>query len=151
MQAKHNSQGYSCLNCKTWVPISKKMGTKNRNHCPNCLWSQHVDNLTSGDRSAICHGMMEPIGLTFKKEGIDKYGKPRQGELMLIHQCKRCQRISINRIAADDNIDTILAVFNASKELATTIKDQLAILQIKLLDERDEAEIRIQIYGRENL
>ncbi|MDD3661446.1 MAG: RNHCP domain-containing protein [Candidatus Dojkabacteria bacterium] len=32
-------------------------------HCPNCLWSKHVD-VNPGDRRATCRGLMEPIGCT---------------------------------------------------------------------------------------
>lgn len=30
-------------------------GSSHRNHCPNCLYSLHVD-ITPGDRAAACHG-----------------------------------------------------------------------------------------------
>ncbi len=60
---------------------------------------------------------MKPIGLTFKWEGVDKYNNLREGELMLIHECTGCGKISINRIAADDNEETILKVFDESQKL----------------------------------
>lgn len=53
---------------------------------------------------------MEPVGLTFKAEGIDKYGKKRQGEIMLIFKCLMCGKVSNNRIAGDDNPEMILAI-----------------------------------------
>lgn len=52
---------------------------------------------------------MRPIGLTFKYEG---YG--RQGEIMLVHECSACGKLSINRIAGDDSNDRIITVFNSS-------------------------------------
>lgn len=51
---------------------------------------------------------MEPIGLTLKEEGFDKYGNKKQGEVMVIHRCLECGKISINRIAADDDNEKIL-------------------------------------------
>ena len=72
---------FKCQNCSKDIKINLQMGTKNRNHCPNCLFSLHVDE-KPGDRSSLCYKLMEPIGLTFKKEGYDKYGKEKIGELM---------------------------------------------------------------------
>jgi hypothetical protein len=73
-----------------------------------CLWSKHVDE-AKGDRRASCLGGMEPIGLTFKHEGHGKVG-----EIMLIHHCSVCEKISINRIARDDPEHKILGIFNQS-------------------------------------
>jgi hypothetical protein len=57
---------------------------------------------------------MEPIGLRFKK---DK-------ELMIVHKCLSCGKISNNRIAGDDFIDIILSlVVEDSKENLLTIKN----------------------------
>ena len=33
---------------------------------------------------------------------------------MLIHECTECESLSINRIAADDDSDSIMDVFNGS-------------------------------------
>ena len=38
------------------------LGYSCRNHCPNCLYSKHVDK-NPGDRQEDCHGMLEPIGI----------------------------------------------------------------------------------------
>jgi isocitrate dehydrogenase kinase/phosphatase len=94
---------------------------------------------------------MEPIGFTFKKEGFDKYGKPRQGELMIIHQCQDCGQISINRIAADDEQATILKIFENSKELEKEILTKLKQEGIRLLSGQDEKEIRTQLFGKPNV
>lgn len=100
---------FICKNCSKEVSLNA-VGTRNRNHCPYCLWSSHVDKKT-GDRENFCHGLMEPIGLTFKKdEGIDKYGEKRQGEIMVVHKCQICGKVSKNRIAGDDNPEVILAI-----------------------------------------
>jgi DNA-directed RNA polymerase subunit RPC12/RpoP len=99
-----------CLNCKREIPDNKLIGTANRNHCPFCLWSRHLDLNIPGDRKATCHGLMEPIGITFKDEGFDKWGKKKQGEIMLIHKCMVCGKISKNRIAGDDEPEKILEI-----------------------------------------
>ena len=42
-------------------------GVNNRNHCPYCLWSCHLDLYTAGDRLSACKAPMKPIGLTMKR------------------------------------------------------------------------------------
>jgi hypothetical protein len=145
---KEKSSGFSCQHCHKFVPINEFIGTKNRNHCPFCLWSKHVDLIKPGDRKASCHTSMQPIGLTFKQEGVDKYGKLKQGELMLIHLCSQKDKISINRIAADDNEDLILKVFYDSQSLEQQTKQQLIEVGINLLTKKDEAEIKNQLFGK---
>ncbi|HYC79501.1 MAG TPA: RNHCP domain-containing protein, partial [Candidatus Binatia bacterium] len=49
-------ENFVCENCGT-----KVSGNGYTNHCPNCLYSKHVDN-NPGDRLNKCHGLMEPIG-----------------------------------------------------------------------------------------
>jgi len=94
---------FRCTSCRQDVPL-EAVGTKNRNHCPLCLCSRHVD-VAIGDRKADCLGAMRPIGITHKSDGV---------ELMLVHQCMSCGKISKNRIAGDDNVATLLAVFDIS-------------------------------------
>ena len=91
---------------------------------------------------------MKPIGLTFKQEGIDKYGLPRQGELMLIHECLGCGKISINRIAGDDNPETILRVFEESQGLPSGKKELLKRSGIEIISEGDRKKIIIQLFGK---
>lgn len=134
------TSGFKCLNCKEFVADKKFIGTAHRNHCPICLWSKHIMN-------SDCGGKMEPIGLTFKKEGLDKYGKEKIGELMMIHLCLTCHRLSFNRIAADDNPEMILHIFEESKNLNHGLLDKLNNENIKILTESDKPEILIQLYG----
>lgn len=117
MKSEEKKGGFKCCYCGQWVRFSEFMGTAHRNHCPYCLWSKHVDDRKVGDRKSQCQKPMKPIGLTFKWEGVDKYNNLREGELMLIHECTGCGKISINRIAADDNEETILKVFDESQKL----------------------------------
>ena len=93
---------------------------------------------------------MKPIGLTFKKEGLDKYGKEKIGELMLIHLCLTCQDFSINRIAADDNPEMILHIFEESKNLDQGLLDKLSDEKIKILTESEKSEILTQLYGKKS-
>ncbi len=82
---------FTCRNCKKEVPLNAP-GTKNRNHCPTCLFSLHIDN-SIGDRSSDCLGLMPPIGKILKEDG----------EEVLIHKCLKCGFVRKNRIAGDDN------------------------------------------------
>lgn len=86
-----SSSAFTCEHCKMTVPGSAP-GTEHRNHCPNCLWSLHVD-LRTGDRRSGCRGQMEPVGIA------TRHG----GEWMLIHRCTNCGMLRMNRIAGDDN------------------------------------------------
>ena len=121
-------------------------GTANRNHCPACLWSKHMDEKESGDRKATCMGMMEPIGLTFKKEGLDKYGKERQGEIMLVHKCEKCGKVVINRIAGDDQTNQIMSLFEKTQK--NKISKTQNIDGVRVLGEEDRNEVRAQLYGK---
>ncbi|MDR2546902.1 MAG: RNHCP domain-containing protein [Lachnospiraceae bacterium] len=87
----HGSDNFSCQNCSHQVETTGA-GSSHRNHCPNCLFSLHVDD-EQGDRAADCGGVMEPISIWVKKNG----------EWALIHRCKICGELNHNRIAADDN------------------------------------------------
>lgn len=85
------SDVFTCKVCgRTIVP--EGAGSNHRNHCPNCLSSLHVDE-EPGDRESDCGGIMEPISVWVRKNG----------EWAVIHRCKRCGKLSSNRIAADDN------------------------------------------------
>jgi DNA-directed RNA polymerase subunit RPC12/RpoP len=86
---------FICVGCSKKVSYDAP-GTKNRNHCPYCLASLHVDEII-GDRSSQCHGLMPAIG---------KFYKP-DGEEMLAHKCQKCGQIRKNRVAGDDSYEEI--------------------------------------------
>jgi len=145
---ERNAGGFKCSHCRIFIPINEIMGTENRNHCHCCLWSKHLDRETPGDRKSECQQGMKPIGLTFKQEGHDKYGKLKQGELMLIHECQGCDKLSINRIAADDDTNAVLEVFELSKNLDPERMEAIEQQQIRLLGENDLQQIKTQLFGK---
>lgn len=98
------SETFRCVKCKQQVD-TLSFGTTQRNHCPQCLWSRHVDNFP-GDRKSACGGPMEPLAV-FVAQG---------GEWMLIHRCKSCGLLHENRIAGDDNMMILMAI--AARPLA---------------------------------
>lgn len=105
---------FKCKNCGKDVETEGYVGTKNRNHCPYCLYSVHLDRDIPGDRKERCKGLMKPIGITFKSLKKDKYGKERIGEIMIVHKCSQCGVISNNRIAGDDSVEEILKIAKAT-------------------------------------
>ena len=60
-------EGFNCKACGKFITV-RDCGTNNRNHCPHCLSSIHLDNIP-GDRSADCGGIMEPISIYVRPDG----------------------------------------------------------------------------------
>jgi len=88
---KGSCEVFICRHCgRTVIPLQS--GGNQRNHCPDCLWSLHVD-LRTGDRMSGCRGLMEPIAV---------WVKPSQ-EWAVLHRCQSCGFIRANRIAGDDD------------------------------------------------
>jgi hypothetical protein len=138
---------FTCRQCQA-VVYSQPMisGVKNRNHCPYCLWSRHVDHAQPGDRMSACKAIMQPIGLTVKR-GHNKYEEGTYGELMLIHCCSECDKLSINRIAADDQAERLMEIFRASLGLDSSTQCQLEVSGIHLLQGEDVMLVVSQLLG----
>jgi len=62
-----NKENFICEECATKVE-----GGGYTDHCPNCLWSKHVD-INPGDRKSSCGGKMEPSGVVRKGENYFIY------------------------------------------------------------------------------
>jgi len=73
------------------------------NHCPNCLFSKHVD-VNPGDRQEGCEGMMEPIGLDQKN-----------GKFVLIHRCLKCGIVKRNKVSLEDNKEELVKISSKDK------------------------------------
>ncbi len=86
-------ESFVCENCKNLV---KKLEYSARDHCPNCLYSKHVD-INPGDRLNTCLGLLKPIG-------IEKY----RDTYKIIYKCLKCKEIHKNIMAIDDNMDLII-------------------------------------------
>ena len=69
------------------------MGNGYTNHCPDCLWSKHVD-IQPGDRAATCRGLMEPVAIEYVRS-----------EFVIVHRCAACGHVRRNRAATDDQLD----------------------------------------------
>jgi rubrerythrin len=84
-------EDFICAKCGTSVK-----GTGYTDHCPNCLWSRHVD-VNPGDRQASCGGDMEPLGVEIKS-----------GEKVIYYKCQRCGLAHRVRASAEDNFEAII-------------------------------------------
>ena len=69
------------------------------------------------------------------------------GELMLIHECIECKTLSINRIAADDDSGTVMAIFQESFTLSHQIHALCEEQGIVILGTKDAEIVRVQLYG----
>jgi hypothetical protein len=85
-----NREEFICEFCGQFVK-----GNGYTNHCPNCLWSKHVD-INPGDRKNDCRGIMEPIDAFLKN-----------GNWILKQQCKKCGEIRNIRLQKGDNLDVL--------------------------------------------
>jgi hypothetical protein len=138
---------FRCTHCEASVSSAHLLsGVNNRNHCPYCLWSRHLDLFAAGDRLSACKGQMKPVGLTMKT-GRNKYRLDQRGELMLIHECMECKALSINRIAADDNSEAVIAVFQASLQFNPQTHFTCQQYGIVILNARDTTAVYKQLYG----
>jgi hypothetical protein len=136
---------FKCGNCGALVSnVHILSGVNNRNHCPYCLWSCHLDLYSSGDRLSACKGKMKPIGLTMKKSR-NRYQLSPRGELMLIHFCTECEAVSINRIAADDDAQSVIDIFHVSANIRRhEFYEQHGI---NLLNSESAEIVYTQLYG----
>jgi DNA-directed RNA polymerase subunit RPC12/RpoP len=138
---------FSCLRCGVTVSAAFELsGVRNRNHCPYCLWSRHLDWRTPGDRLSSCKSAMRPIGLTLKNDR-NKYAAAPSGELMVVHRCTDCGALSINRIAADDGAEILLEIFHSSRQMER--RDQRALEQagIRILVRNDWGIVSRRLFG----
>lgn len=93
MSFTRTTENFVCEKCSTEVE-----GNGYTNHCPNCLWSKHVD-IFPGDRAEKCGGMMEPIAVTKKGQ-----------EYIITHKCIVCGFEKPNKAVKDDNFDMLVQV-----------------------------------------
>ena len=92
------NETFVCKNCG-WLVSPADAGSEHRNHCPNCLYSLHLD-IEPGDRESDCGSLMEPVAVWVRKNG----------EWAIIHRCKRCGTMHSNRIGADDNPVKLISI-----------------------------------------
>lgn len=72
-----------------------------RDHCPNCLYSKHVD-INPGDRANTCLGLLKPIDIE----------KNKKADYKIVYRCEKCGEIHKNISAKDDSFDEILKIMS---------------------------------------
>ncbi len=87
------NEDFICENCGNKV---EKSNYTARDHCPNCLYSKHLD-INPGDRMNECKGLMKPIG-------IEKF----KDSFKIIYKCSKCGEMHKNIVHSDDNMDEII-------------------------------------------
>jgi len=95
LKFKRTKENFICASCG-----AKIIGTGYTDHCPNCLYSKHVD-VFPGDRQAKCGGLMQPISATIKGQSY-----------VIFYQCQKCGYQSSVKAGKDDNLETIIALIN---------------------------------------
>lgn len=85
-------ENFRCANCAHDVS-----GNGYTNHCPECLWSMHVD-VYPGDRAATCRAPMRPVRLLYER-----------GEFMVLHECTNCGLKRRNRASGDDRLSALIS------------------------------------------
>jgi hypothetical protein len=139
---------FVCMSCHNFVSAEAVLSSvQHRNHCPYCLSSRHLDLYEAGDRLSACKARMRPVALTLKKT-FKKYTQANRGELMLVHLCEDCGRFSINRFAADDDVTTVLEIFDHLPGLDTQTKSALMQSGIIPLGAGDRHIAQEQLLGR---
>jgi predicted RNA-binding Zn-ribbon protein involved in translation (DUF1610 family) len=68
-------EAFVCAHCGLEVEPLRRT---DRDHCPRCLRSLHVD-VVPGDRASTCGGLMDPVGAEI-----------RGGDVVIHHRCRRC-------------------------------------------------------------
>lgn len=92
MSYKNINKNFICDNCHKYVPKLKK---GNRDHCPNCLYSKHID-IEPGDRLNKCLGFLIPLNIINKKN-----------KTQIKYTCEKCGDTVYCITAIDDNLDIL--------------------------------------------
>lgn len=93
LKFQRNIENFSCEKCRVYV-----LGNGYTNHCPECLWSKHVD-VFPGDRQSLCGGLMRPVRVELKG-----------GDIGIVHVCEICSHEKRNRISPEDNQETVFRI-----------------------------------------
>lgn len=95
---KRKIENFDCEHCGASV-----FGNGYTNHCPECLWSKHVDK-DPGDRAEPCGGLMKP-----------HRAEVSAGEISIIHKCISCKKEKRNKRGHHDNELAILKAMETGR------------------------------------
>ena len=91
------NDSFICQNCGAENPPAFQTC---RNHCKECLYSLHVDQETPGDRESNCRQLMKPVEI----------GQDGKKGFFVVHECQKCGKQIRNKLADDDNWETVCSV-----------------------------------------
>lgn len=91
---------FTCENCGEEIPVHPEGSA--RNHCPHCLFSKHMDDISPWDRQSTCLWLMKPVWMDYKK---NKWN-------MIQHKCKKCSKEILNKVAPDDDFLSFVKKLN---------------------------------------
>lgn len=98
-QFSRKQEDFICEHCGAEVH-----GNGYTNHCPQCLYSKHVD-VNPGDRAADCGGLMEPVEIELK-----------DGKYVVVQRCQKCGFVRRNKICDGDNFAAVLELSRRKTE-----------------------------------
>jgi len=90
---QRTTENFICEKCAAYVS-----GSGYTNHCPQCLWSKHVD-VNPGDRRSQCGGAMKPVAIRKKARGW-----------IIKHKCEVCGLEKNNKLADGDNFEVAIKI-----------------------------------------
>lgn len=90
---KRKIEDFVCNNCGQNVK-----GDGYTNHCPQCLWSKHVD-IIPGDRASDCDSRMKPARMELSG-----------GKYDIVHKCVKCGHEKKNKTSSKDNFEEVLKI-----------------------------------------
>jgi hypothetical protein len=90
--ARHR-EDFVCENCSMVIK-----GNGFTDHCPDCLFSKHVD-INPGDRAENCRGMMAPIRALHNRKNF-----------VLYYKCLKCGVNKRVNASAEDNNKLLLSL-----------------------------------------
>lgn len=99
-QFQRTVESFTCENCETFVK-----GNGYTNHCPQCLYSKHVDRFP-GDRNSTCGGLMKPVDVCVHAGII----------VDVIQECVRCNHQHTNKLSDGDNQDALITIMAEQAE-----------------------------------
>jgi hypothetical protein len=89
-------EDFECFRCHAEVK-----GSGYTDHCPNCLWSLHVDN-NPGDRKSDCRGKMKPVSAAYEN-----------GSYIISYLCTKCGIRRRFKAAEKDNEELLLELIGS--------------------------------------
>jgi hypothetical protein len=92
---------------------------------------------------------MQPTGLTVKDVRTNYFTGRVSGELMVVHVCLNCGKISCNRIAGDDNSYMLAKLVEEKTTINASLSAKLKSLGVNLLSWEDRSLILTAIYGND--